>query len=405
MTAPAQTERPLPVAGEAPAQPDAIRALQLGLGWFAEQPGGLQRYYQELVRHLPAAGVMVRGLVCGSTAVERESQGIVSAAIPSNALLIRRLAAFRRAIKREMAEFRPDVVVSHFALYAWPVLHCLEGRPLVVHFHGPWHAECRAEGSGRLKTWMKYRVEHAVYHRADRLITLSHAFKNVLIRTFGVDESRVCVIPGGVSGRRFDLPHTRTDARIHLGWPRNRRIVLSVRRVTSRMGLEQLIDAAPMIRSRIPDVLLLIAGDGKPRGELQARIDALDLGSHVRLLGYLPDEHLALAFRAAELSVVPSIALEGFGMAAVESLAAGTPVVVTPVGGLPEIVRPFRPSLITADTGSQALADTISAALEHPLALPTAAECRRYAGRFDWPRVAPAISQLLCAVAKESVAS
>jgi glycosyltransferase involved in cell wall biosynthesis len=100
------------------------------------------------------------------------------------------------------------------------------------------------------------------------------------------------------------------------------------------------------VRRIHPEVLLLIAGKGPLHDALSARIEDLGLQRHVRLLGYVPDADLALAYRAADLSVVPTVALEGFGLITVESLAAGTPVLVTPVGGLPETVQALAPNLI-----------------------------------------------------------
>ena len=396
MTVAAHIDLPPTAQAPLPDRPDTIRALQLGLSWFFEQPGGLQRYYQELLKHLPSARVSVRGLVCGTAAVERQSCGTVRAPVRSDASLARRLTAFRRAVRREMREFRPDVVVSHFALYAWPALRYLKDLPLVVHFHGPWYAESRMEGSIPLKTWAKYRIERAVYRRADCIITLSNAFKDLLINDFGVMGSRIRVVPGGVDARRFDVPQTRAEARAHFGWPQDRRIVLSVRRLTRRMGLEQLIDAAGIVSAKIPNVLFLLAGEGRRRSELRAAIDSAGLSDHVRLLGYLSDEELPLAYRAADLSVVPSIALEGFGLSVAESLAAGTPVVVTPVGGLPEIIRPLRNSLVSSDSSSGELARTVTAAFASPEGLPSSEECRRYARRFDWSSIVFAIRDALC---------
>jgi glycosyltransferase involved in cell wall biosynthesis len=396
MTAAAHIDLASTAPGPSPDGPDSIRTLQLGMSWFSEQPGGLQRYYQELLKHLPAARVSVRGLVCGTDAVERQTSGTVRAPVRSEASLARRLTAFRRAVRREMLEFRPDVVVSHFALYVWPALRYLKGLPLVVHFHGPWYAESRMEGSIPLKTWAKYLIERAVYRRADCIITLSNAFKDVLINDFDVMGSRIRVVPGGVDARRFDVPQTRSEARAHFGWPQDRRIVLSVRRLTRRMGLEQLIDAAGIVSAKIPDALFLLAGEGRRRSELRAAIDSTGLAEHVRLLGYLSDGELPLAYRAADLSVVPSIALEGFGLSAAESLAAGTPVVVTPVGGLPEIIRPLRSNLVSSDASSGELARTVTAAFASPDGLPSSEECRRYARRFDWSSIVFAIRDALC---------
>ena len=104
------------------------------------------------------------------------------------------------------------------------------------------------------------------------------------------------------------------------------------------MGLENLVDAMVRVHAEVPDALCVVVGRGKLRDQLVARIARKNLQSHVQLLGFVPDEQLPFLYRAADLTVMPSLSLEGFGLSAVESLAAGTPVLVTPVGGLPEVV-------------------------------------------------------------------
>ena len=126
-------------------------------------------------------------------------------------------------------------------------------------------------------------------------------------------------------------------------------------------------------------MLLLIAGKGRLEGELQARITEAGLEDNVKLLGFVPDQHLAALYRAANISVVPTVALEGFGLITVESLASGTPVLVTPVGGLPEAVAGLSPNLVLPETGAKAIAEGLAGALNGSLKLPDADACRRYA--------------------------
>ncbi len=377
---------------------DTIRTLQLGMGWFPERHGGLDRYYHELLHHLPDARVKVRGVVCGLPDIEQQSAGVVRSAARPNAGLHARFIGFRQCVRQEMVKFNPHVVVAHFALYARPTLDCFADKPLVVHFHGPWHRESRLEGGNRVSRWAKHRFERTVYRRANRLITLSGEFKNVLIRDFKIDPERIVVIPGGVNTRRFDIRETKQQAREKLNWPKDRPIVLAVRRLTRRMGLENLIDAAALVHTQHPDALILIAGSGQIRNELQDRIVAANLTDHVKLLGRLCDDDLPLAYRAADLTVVPSIALEGFGLVAAESLAAGTPALVTPVGGLPEIVEPLCADLIATGTRIEDLAGALVNTLSHPGRLPTGSQCMKYVGRYDWSTVAGEIRSVLKSV-------
>ena len=115
-----------------------------------------------------------------------------------------RILSYWRAAAR-LAD-RIDVVDSHFALYGLlPVLATrLRSKPLVVHFHGPWAEESRVAGqrSGVILS-VKRLMEAALYGRATRLVTLSEAFKAILVERYRVDPSRVEVIPPGVDLDRF----------------------------------------------------------------------------------------------------------------------------------------------------------------------------------------------------------
>ena len=105
-------------------------------------------------------------------------------------------------------------------------------------------------------------IEKRVYVTGDRLIPLSDAFARILVEQYGIDKQRIRVIPGGIDATRFDCGLSREDARRRLGWPTDRPIVLCVRRLARRMGLANLIAAAAELRSRHPDLLVLIAGKG-----------------------------------------------------------------------------------------------------------------------------------------------
>ena len=366
-----------------------LQTLQLGMEWFGEQAGGLNRVYAQLVSELARAGVELRGLVAGSTEVARASHGLVHAFAPSSAPLLARMRALRTASAAWLREHPDAVVVSHFALNALPVLPQLGALPLVVHFQGPWGEESRVEGAGRLAVTAKEMVERAVYRRATRAIVLSTAFRDLLALRYGVPLDRIHVVPGGVDVDRFALAASRAECRRALGWPTDRPIVLCVRRLVRRVGVDTLVEAAAALRTRVPEVLVLIAGRGPLERELAARIAALGLHGHVRLLGFVADDLLPTAYRAADLSVVPTAALEGFGLTTVESLAAGTPCVVTPVGGLTDVVAPFAPQLVTDSPSAPSVADVLALALRGELALPDAARCEAYArDRFDWPVVA-----------------
>ena len=286
------------------------------------------------------------------------------------------------------------LVVSHFALYALPALDLIRPRPLVVHFHGPWASEGYVEKGRRSAAELKAALERIVYRRGALLLVLSRAFQDVLSRDYGVPPERIRVIPGAIDVDRFDTGVTRRAARERLGWPEDRPTVLAVRRLSRRMGLEDLIEAAAMVRRRVPEALVMVAGRGPLQETLAARARALGLENTVRFLGFVPDEDLPLAYRAADLTVVPTVALEGFGLIAAESLAAGTPVLVTPVGGLPEVVGDLSPELVLPGTGVGALGEGLVAALTGSTALPDERDCQAYArARYGWPVIATRVRE------------
>jgi glycosyltransferase involved in cell wall biosynthesis len=362
----------------------SIHSLQIGMHWFPERAGGLDRMYYSLVGALPGAGVHVRGVVAGSPKVAEDSGGAIHGFGSAARSLPLRLLAARHALRREIRRHRPDVISSHFALYTFPGLDVTRGIPQVSHFQGPWADESFVEGAASLSQRIKHYLEQSVYERSSRLIVLSRAFGDILTKRYAIAPERVRVVPGCVDTAQFDPPCTQGEARQKLQLPQGRPIVLAVRRLVRRMGLEDLIEAIAQIRSRHPDVLLLIAGRGRLAEELQQRIDAAGLADNVKLLGFVPDAHLPSLYRAATLSVVPTVALEGFGLITVESLAAGTPVLVTPVGGLPEAVAGLSQDLVLPATGAAAIADGIDAALSGRIKLPDAQTCRDYArSHFD----------------------
>ena len=377
----------------APAE-GSFSTLQIGMGWFSEQDGGSNRYYCDLLRQLPGVGVEARGLVAGAPWIARESGGQVEAFAPISAPLVSRLRGARRAAASKLTEGDFSLVVSHFALYAFPVLDLIRPRPLVVHFHGPWASEGYVEKGRRWDAGLKAALERAVYRRGALLIVLSRAFRDVLRRDYGVPPERIRVIPGAIDADRFAIGLTRRAAREKLGWPEDRPTVLAVRRLARRMGLEDLIEAAVMLRKRVPEAVLMVAGRGPLREALAARVRSLELENTVRFLGFVPDEDLPLAYRAADVSVVPTVALEGFGLIAAESLAAGTPVLVTPVGGLPEVVGALSPELVLPKIGAGALGEGLVAALTGSTTLPGEQACRAYArARYDWPVLATRVRE------------
>jgi glycosyltransferase involved in cell wall biosynthesis len=363
--------------------------LTIGMGWFGEEPGGLNRMYAGLLGSLEGNGVAVRGLVAGSPKATVPAPASLSFFAGRETSALRRIQACRRAVCEALKSNDVEIVAAHFALYALPVLDLLHKRRFVFHFHGPWASESQAEGENRFSVMVKRTIEARVYRRADRFIVLSSAFAQILDRQYRIPRERIFIVPGGVDANRYCVNGTRQEARARLQLPTDRPLIVSVRRLIHRVGLEGLIDAMAEVRKTVPEALLLIAGRGGLEGELTARIAARGVQDHVRLLGFVAEDDLPALYRACDLSIVPSVALEGFGLPTIESLASGTPVLVTPVGGLPETVAELDPELVLPDATAASLADAISHALRNLGRLPAPEICARYVREhFHWPVIA-----------------
>lgn len=374
--------------------------LQIGTRWFPEVRGGLERYYYDLAHHLPDAGFDVLGLVLAGAAPRAAAPGIeISAYARASAFMGKRLWSLRGAAKSSLQSRPVSLIACHYPIYGLPIADLMSTTPTVFHFHGPWSAEGRMERNSLPARWTKRFIEQCLYRRPSAFVVLSRAFGEALAQIYLVPEERIFVIPGGVDTARFDIGLDRVAARRALHLDVARPIVLTVRRLIRRVGMENLVDSFHAVVKRMPDILLLVGGTGPLEREIRDRIAQRSLDKNVRLLGDVSDSDLPLLYRAADVSIVPSIALEGFGLTTVESLACGTPVLVTPVGGLPDVVRDLSPDLVLGSTEPHALAEGLIGFFNGALHLPDAHSCSSFARqRFDWPVIARRVAAVYSTV-------
>lgn len=141
--------------------------------------------------------------------------------------------------------------------------------------------------------------------------------------------------------------------------PKDRIILLTVRRLVARMGLENLvISMSAVVRSR-KDVLLLIIGEGFLETRLRETIDENSLAEHVRLLGRKDINEVAGYLQASDVFVLPSEESEWFGLVTLEAMASGLPVLATPIGGTVEILKGLNSGLLLDGTSSQDISSGI----------------------------------------------
>ncbi|GAB5903153.1 glycosyltransferase family 4 protein [Mycobacteroides chelonae] len=348
-----------------------IRVHMTGAEWFSSLPGGLNRYFTDLFTALRHRD----NIELSAAAFGVPSDGGWSWGATGGSTRTRVLTAFNdRSGLRQ-----PGILDRHFCLYGPSATGWRTRSRLVVHFHGPWAAESRFAGAGAFRSRAKYVVERLRYTGAERMIVLSDRFRDVLIEDYRIPADRIEVIPPGVDLDRFGLlPPLET--------PTGRRTVLCVRRLEHRMGIHRLIESWPAVVSAHRDACLMIVGTGTAENDLRAQVSAAGLDDSIQFTGRVDDPTLTQLYTLADLTVVPSVALEGFGLIALESLATGRPAVVTDCGGLPDAVRGLDPTLIVPSDNAEALGARLISALDG--VLPSAQQCRRHAESFSWAAAA-----------------
>jgi len=228
---------------------------------------------------------------------------------------------------------RPDVFhAPHYVLP--PAVRC---RSIVtihdcIHLMFPQYLPNRmAYAYARASMWSAAR-------RSNRILTVSEASKRDIIRFFGVPADKIVVIYNAIDERFRLAPSDEAVDRVRERYQLSGRFVLYAGNIKPHKNLVRLIEAFAALRRRgFDDVTLLIIGDEISRlPALRRAVHSHKLHKHVRFLGYLADDMLAILYRLASVFVFPSL-YEGFGLPPLEAMASGTPVVTSNVSSLPEV--------------------------------------------------------------------
>ncbi|GBD13342.1 D-inositol 3-phosphate glycosyltransferase [bacterium HR24] len=335
------------------------------------------------VQHL-APNVRLVQLAAGPLDAEKED---LYAYLPE---FVRRLVAFADADGA-----RYDLVHSHYWLSGWAgqVLKQRWGVPHVIMFHTLGEVKLRARPEEREHPH-RLAAEREIAASADRVVCPSQGEKEALVRLYGVPSGRVHVVPCGVDTALFS-PRDRVQARAQLGLAVDSPVVLFVGRLEPFKGLDLLLRAHA--RLSLPALLLIVGGDQRDealRERLRNLARRLGTAERVTFLDAVPHERLPLYYGAADVCAVPSH-YESFGLAALESMACGTPVVACRVGGLQEVVR----DRVTGFLVPRSSPDQFAARLEQLLRDPSLRDslgrrARLVALGYQWAQVAERVEAI-----------
>ena len=249
----------------------------------------------------------------------------------------RDLLAARR-LARILPQFA-DIVHAHGARAAWIAA--------LAHRHRPFPLVFTAHNLAGRDLPSRLGLPFIALH-CTRILAVSPSVADSLAAC-GVPRSKIQVVPNGIDLAAFDpADMDRTAAREALGLPANAFVVAAAARLSREKGMDTLLAAA----GQRVGLTFLIAGDGPLRGSL-----AHGLPSNARLLGRLGDVRPLLA--AADVFAVPS-RREGQGIAALEAMAAGVPLVASRVGGLADMLADGETALLVPPDDPDALAAALS---------------------------------------------
>lgn len=203
-----------------------------------------------------------------------------------------------------------------------------------------------------------------IYRMPDAIITTGESIRKTMIRENGIDAGKVFSIPTGVSLDRFDPEIPGTPVRKELGISRATKVVTIVAVLRSWKRHDVFLEAAGMIRDRMPSTVFLIVGTGPVRKRIQEAISVSGLNQGVVMMGHREDVNEILA--ASDVCVLTSDGAEGVPQAVLQYMAMGKSVVATDVGSVSEVVTHGKTGLLVVPNDVQAVAEAVLSLLQDP---------------------------------------
>jgi len=356
------------------------------LPYFPPHVGGMEFYVERLCRELAARGHEV--------VVFTSSDEGFSYSERVDGVNVYRLRALTKIynvpivpslFNSILREEKPDIIHAHqypvFFSDVSAIVSKLRGIPLLLHVHVV--AEPQSTFSSLVSSFYYKTIGASPLRAARRIITPSFAYQKMLV-AMGVESEKIKVIPYCVDLERFHPGNNGEEFKKRYNCDESS-VVLSVGRLNYQKGFPYLLKAISMVLKKVPNLKLVIVGEGEQLPYLKELSQSLGLSDAVIFTGALSPLEMPLAYAAADVFVLPSI-FESFGIALIEAQAAGKPVLCTRVGGAPETLVEGKSGLVVEPKESSQLAEAIITLLfDRNLAKSMGEEGRRYVeNRFEW---------------------
>ncbi|MBI4319177.1 MAG: glycosyltransferase [Chloroflexi bacterium] len=387
----------------------------------SKDAGGMNVYVRELSRHLGQNGMSVDVF---TRRTDPKTPDIVD--IDENARIVhldagpaRRIhksqvfqhlpefiCSLREFKEKERAEYR--LIHSHYWLSGWVagLLKLRWGMPHIAMFHtlGALKNDARPEEG---ESTLRIDIERKIIHTANAVVASSEHEKRQMAAHYGADPARIRVVPCGVDLERF-RPMDKARARQELGI-QARKILLFVGRIEPLKGVDLLLKAVARLDGETNDLLLLILGGELGQDEeltrLQIAAQRLGIKERVSFQGAVDQSRLPLYYNAADICIIPSH-YESFSLVAAESLACGTPVIASKVGGLDSVVYHLENGLLVPWRRAEAFSQTIAElSNDEALRKRLAKVARASVQRFGWQSITQQVLEIYDELAESSAVS
>ncbi len=370
--------------------------------------GGMNVYVRELAQALGDSGrrvdVFTRSHPGAESAIEQVAPEVRVIHLPDGGAdvplesLPSHLPRFQQALEDFQREHRMDygVVHSHYWLsgVAGQTFANRLEIPHIITFHTLAHVKMQSR-AGETEPEERQLTERSLMASAQRIIAFSGHERDAMVNLYGADPRRIFLAPCGVDLSLF-RPLDRGSARGRLGL-NGERVFLYVGRLEPLKGAELLM-RLPAYLDTCEKTRFLVVGGGPGEQEQIERLRSiartLNVDEAIDFVGMVDQADLPMYYNAADVCVVPSY-YESFGLTALESMACGTPVVASRVGGLPNVVQHGRTGYLQSWRCPEAFANSLEIIVSSPsLRESMGRAARRKAEDMGWGQVAATISQV-----------
>lgn len=332
--------------------------------YFYPHIGGYEKNVYELSRRLVQSGYKIDIVTCntGGAKTHEEKDGILIHRLPSWNMLggtypIPKPSLMTYKIMRELLKQDFDLVNTQTRFFATSLLglcySSIKRRPLVHTERGTRHSALRNRFVESLGKMYDHTVGAWVVKSADKCVGVSESACDFLKH---LGAKHAILIPNGIDTEVYK--RVPTDLRKVLGIE-NAPVLVFVGRLIYSKGIQDLIDALPEIKKDVPNVKILIAGDGPYKLQLQKVVEARGYSEDIMFLGLKNQPQVIEILSVADVFVNPSCS-EGLPTSVMEAAALGVPIVATNVGGTQEIIEHGKSGLLVPPGQPKAIAEAVS---------------------------------------------